>query len=264
MLKVLIVEIIITTITSIHFYGQSYFEKLSNYKKWSIFLGPALYDKAKLEPQYGTYTFKNKPIPSYVVGIEYDFFPAKRWSFISGGFITLEPIYNIDLNIKKEDLYSNYESDITMSDKFYAMYSFSIPFLVRYRTQATDNLFLNLLTGFKAMYFPNGESYMDIIVHNEDDTESKEVFGLRVNSSDNPFYGSLVVGVGSSYILKNTLLSAKLIYVVNFKNLMEGEYLFDNMFVSPRSYGYYKLSGNHLAIWFSIGLRKKQKIKVYN
>jgi hypothetical protein len=53
-------------------------------------------------------------------------------------------------------------------------------------------------------------------------------------------------------------LSANLIYVVNFKNLIEGEYLFDNMFVSSRSYGYYKLSGNYVGILFSVSLFKKE------
>jgi hypothetical protein len=41
---------------------------------------------------------------------------------------------------------------------------------------------------------------------------------------------------------------------MNFQNAMEGEYLFDNMFMSERSRGDYKLSGNYLGLLFSISL----------
>ena len=255
--------LVLTIVNFTKGYGQTTqgFDKLGIYKKWGVVACPVLYNRAVLEPQYGTYTFKNKPIPSYVAGVEYDFFLAKKFSFVTGGLITLEPIYNIRYIIKKEDIYSNFNGD-TDNVKAYAMHSFSIPLYLRYRTQVTDNLFWNFITGFKAMYFPNGEAYMSIIYHNEDDTESREVFGLRVESSEDPFYGSFVVGTGASYTLKRILLSAKLIYVVNFKNLMEGEYLFDNMFVSPRSYGYYKLSGNYVGLLFSVNLPKRKKQKI--
>ena len=84
------------------------------------------------------------------------------------------------------------------------------------------------------------------------------MFGLRVDSPLNWVQGSFVIGSGISYTMKKILLKANLVYVMNFQNLMEGDYLFDNMFVSPRSYGYYKLSGNYLGLLFSASLAKKK------
>jgi len=108
------------------------------------------------------------------------------------------------------------------------------------------------------MFFPPGSASMSVTLHNDDDTESREMFGLRVNGP-NLFQGSFVVGSGISYAIKKLLLKANIIYVMNFQNSVKGEYLFDNMFVSPRSRGYYNLSGNYLGLIFSISLVKKKE-----
>jgi hypothetical protein len=42
--------------------GQGQYQSLSKYHKWGIMVGPVLYNKAKLSPQYGDYTFENKSI----------------------------------------------------------------------------------------------------------------------------------------------------------------------------------------------------------
>ncbi len=49
-----------------------------------IIAGPVLYNKATITPQYGDYTFENKPILGFNAGIEYDFYPDAKWSFITG------------------------------------------------------------------------------------------------------------------------------------------------------------------------------------
>ncbi len=233
---------------------------LKKYRKWGIIAGPIIYNRATLDPQYGDYTFENKPMLGFNAGFEYDFYPDRKWSFITGLIVALEPTYNVRINIKKEDVYSYFEEDVLMlDDKYYAMTSFSVPILLRLNIQINKRVFVNFRTGLKVMYFPAGSASLSWTFHNEDDTESREVFGLRMDSPDNMFQGSYIIGSGISYTAKKVLLKANVIYVMNFQNSMEGEYLFDNLFVSPRSYGYYKLSGNYLGLLFSVSLTKKKE-----
>lgn len=232
---------------------------LKKYRKWGVVVGPVLYNRAELEPQYGDYTFENKPMWGFNAGFEYDFYPARKWSFITGLLVALEPAYSIEYSFKKEDIYPQFTDEWVDSDKMYAMTSFSVPLLVRLNIHAGNKVFVNFRTGFKAMYFPSGSASMSVTFHNEDGTESREMFGLRAESPYNSFQGSFIIGSGISYASKRILLKASMIYVMNFQNEMEGEYLFDNMFVSSRSYGYYKLSGNYLGLLFSVSLAKKKE-----
>jgi len=231
---------------------------LKKYRKWGIIAGPILYNRAKLEPQYGDYTFENKPMLGFNAGFEYDFYPDRKWSFITGLVVALEPAYNVHYSFTKEDIYSIYEDDFEDKDKMYAMTSFSIPLLMRLNIQVKKDAFVNFLSGFKVMFFPPGEAGLSVSFSNEDNSETREVFGLNLHSPDNLFHGSFVIGSGISYATKKILLKANMIYTMNFQNAMEGEYLFDNMFVSPRSRGYYKLSGNYLGLVFTVSLVKKK------
>lgn len=231
---------------------------LKKYSKFGLVAGPVLYNPAKIYPQYGDYTFENKSMWGFNTGFEYDFYPDRRWSFITGFIVALEPVYNVNYRIKIEDIYPHFEEDYVDKANMYAMTSFSAPLLVRLNLQVKDNIFLNFLTGLKVMYFPSGEAELSIVFHNENDTESREVFGLKLHSPDNSFQGSFVVGTGISFAMKKVLLKSNIIYVMNFHNAIEGEYLFDNLLVSPRSRGYYELSGNYLGLLFSVSLAKKK------
>ncbi len=232
---------------------------LKKYRKWGIVVGPIIYNRATLDPQYGDYTFENKPMLGFNAGFEYDFYPDRKWSFITGLIVALEPAYKIVYSFKEEDLYPQFADDLTDKDCMYAMTSFSTPVLLRLNIHVSNKIFINFRTGLKVMFFPPGGASMSVTFHNEDDTESREVFGLRMDSPDNMFQGSYIIGSGISYTAKKVLLKANVIYVMNFQNSMEGEYLFDNLFVSPRSYGYYKLSGNYLGLLFSVSLTKKKE-----
>ena len=73
---------------------------LQKYRKISLMVGPAIYNRAQTYPQYGSYTLTNKPIPGYNAGINYDFQPDKKWSFITGLWFAKEPIYSIHIKIR--------------------------------------------------------------------------------------------------------------------------------------------------------------------
>lgn len=171
--------------------------------------------------------------------------------------LAYEPAYNINYRIKKQDLYPVYTEDATGEAKMYGNPSLSVPLLGRLKIQANDKLFIIITTGFKVMYFPPGEASLTLIFRNEDQSEAKEVFGLRLKSPENSFQGSFVIGSGSSYTLNKILIKTILLYVYNFQNTIEGEYLFGNLATSSPTRGDYELSGNYLGLLFSISIAKK-------
>jgi len=83
----------------------SEYHGLKKYRKWGIIIGPTLYNRATLEPQYGDYTFENKPMLGFNAGFEYDFYPDRKWSFITGLIVAMEPAYKIVYSLNEEDLY---------------------------------------------------------------------------------------------------------------------------------------------------------------
>jgi hypothetical protein len=237
---------------------QKVYNELSKYSKWSIVAGPVLYDKAYLTPQYGEYTFENIPILGFNAGIEYDFYPEKKWAITTGLLVALEPVYSVKYRIYNNDLFPEYIGDLIDRAKMYSIVSFSSPVLLRLNIQSGNRTFNSFLIGFKAMFFPKGEAGFVHAVISEELSERREVFGLKLESPKNNFQGSFVVGTGFSYALEKVLLKANLIYVMNFQHTIYGEYQFANLFTSPDTRGYYDLTGNYLGLLFTVGLKKRQ------
>lgn len=239
--------------------SKTHYPILEKYRKWSIVAGPIIYRPASLTPQYGDYTFQNKPMLGFNAGILYDFHPDKKWSCIIGLGCAKEPVYHVKFTLKKEDIYDHFYEDITDQMKMYSMVSFSSPILLRLNIQLGKKTFLSFLTGLKATLFPHGEAEMTYATVNEDMSEIREVFGLRLESPKNMIQGSFVAGTGFSYAMDKVLLKTNLIYVINFQNTISGEYLVSNLFVSPESRGYYDLSGDYLGLMLSISFKKGKK-----
>ena len=234
------------------------FHQLEKYRKWAFVAGPSLYNRAAISPRYGDYTFTNKPIPSYCFGVMYTFHPEQKWSFSTGLLVNNEPVYRISIKIKKSDLYPHYREDYESEEWMYAIYTFSFPLWLEYNVHLRKKTNLILSTGLKAMFFPYGSADMVTRIFNEEHNESREIFGLKLNSQDFFFYGSYTAGFGVSHMTGWSLLKVNVIYVVNFQNTFEGEYQFANLLSSPDSRGYYKLSGNYIGLLFSVNLKKKE------
>lgn len=211
-LQKIMISILFTYLFVLSSFSQtnSDYSEVRKYRKLGFIIGPILYNRAELDPQYGDYTFENKPIIGFNAGFEYNFNPEKEWSIITGFIVALEPIYKMRVKIKDEDVYSYFEEEVlTLYDKSNAMTSFSVPILLRLNLQIKKRVFLNFRTGLKAMYFPDGSASLSWTFHNEDDTESREVFGLRVDSPNNSFQGSFVIGSDISYTTKKTTTPSK-------------------------------------------------------
>jgi hypothetical protein len=232
---------------------------LSKYRKLSIIGGPALYNKGEISPQFGDYSFENKSIWGFNAGIEYDFYPDRKWSVLTGLLVALENVYKIECTFKKEDLYDNFTEDYISQYKMTAMPSLSAPLLMRLNFQIGSKTFTNLIMGLKVIYFPSGSGELSVVFHNTGDTESDTVFSLYAESPENPFQGSFVIGAGLSFAIDKVLLKTNLIYTMNFQNCMEGYYHYENVSSTYISSGEYKLSGNYLGLWISVTMAKKKK-----
>lgn len=223
------------------------YKELDQYSKFGILIGGTLYDKAKIEREYGELTFKNKPMPSFSFGIEYDLYPKNRWSVITGLSFSLEPLYNIEHYFEAKDIFQTWTNAEEDEASGYSIVTSSIPIILSFKERISKNIFLELITGIKATYYPQG--YAEYTFGCGDDTIFKQVFGLRMeNTNRNNWYGSFIFGAGVNFLTKLSLIKVNLVYNYNFQNPIEGEYLFDNLLVSKRTYGKYYLSGNYLGL----------------
>jgi len=257
---------IILTIVSINEINaqESDFAVFSKYRKISIFIGPKLYSKARTEVAYGNYSFTNKLIPGLDFGFEYDFHPERRWSLTTGLIITKEPIYNFKYQIFQKDLYPQYNEDWVDKAKSYSIYSLSVPILCRYKFRTSSKSFITLSSGLKLMYYPTGGAYFGFEISNEDQTEIKEIFGLKLNTQDYSIYESFVLNPGFIFVKNKFLFKPSIMLVLNLQNIIEGEYQFGNLLSSPPARGKYELSGNYLAMHLAINFKvpKKKWMKV--
>ena len=238
---------------------QKVYSELSKYSKWSLVAGPVIYKKAELTPQYGDLTFENKAMLGFNAGVMYDFYPDRMWSFHTGLIVAKEPIYSVEYEIDKNDLYPSYTENLTGKAKMYSLFTFSSPLIVSLNLKTGRRTFANVSTGLKIMYFPSGEAEYTLAISDEQISDSREIYGLKLESPENSFQGSFVIGTGFSYALQKVLLKANLIYVMNFQNTISGEYQFANLYTSADTRGYYDLSGNYLGLRFSVSLKKSKK-----
>lgn len=238
---------------------QSVYYELSKYSKWSIIAGPVIYNKAKITPQYGDLSFENKSMWGFNAGVIYDFYPDRKWSFQTGLLVAKEPICSVEYEIDKNDLYPSYTESLIGEAKMYSQYTFSSPLIINLHFKTGRKTFANLSTGLKIMYFPSGGAEYTLAISDEQLSDYREIFGLKLESPENSFQGSFVIGTGFSYALEKVLLKANLLYVINFHNTITGEYQFANLFTSGDTRGYYYLSGNYLGLQFSVSLIKRQR-----
>lgn len=260
------VGIILTIVSICKAKGQknSDFDILSKYRKLSLFIGPKIYSKAKTYASYGDYKFTNKLIPGIDFGFEYDFHPERKWSITTGLIITNEPVYNMNYHILQQDLYSHFYEDITDKAKEYSIYSFSVPILYRYCFQTSNVSFITLSSGIKLMYYPTGRTLFLLQISNEDMTEMREIFGLKLETQDYSIYESFVLNPGFIFVKNKLLIKPSIMLVINFQNIIHGEYKYDNLLSSPPAGGKYELSGNYLAFHLAIDFKvpKKKWLKV--
>jgi hypothetical protein len=243
------------------------YESLAKFRKWTFVAGPRLYFKARTEAYYGDYTFKNKLIPGYQFGVEYEFRPAHKWSIVTGLLITKEPVYSIEYRILQKDLFSHYTEDFVDKFRSYAISTFSFPLLYRVNLMTGNNSFISIASGIKFMYFPSGDSYFGLEINDDSMTRTIEIFGLNLHSQNYSIYESFVLTTGFTFVGSKYLFKPSISTVINFQPTIIGEYQYGNLLSSPPAKGSYKLSGNYVSLNLGITLRYTRhllfKVKIH-
>lgn len=90
------------------FKQETLYPEFKKFATWGISLNGVMYDKAKSESYYGTYTMQNHPITSYALGFVKLIHPEHKFSFKTGFQITVTPLTNYSAHLKKEDVYPEY------------------------------------------------------------------------------------------------------------------------------------------------------------
>ena len=251
----LLLLVMLTATTSILFAQDApKYAKLKQYRKWGITAGASLYDKAKIKPQYGNYTFENLHSVGWLVGFEYDFHPEKEWSFQTGMLLTREPAFKIHLKIPEEELFISGRDAISDKIGSKGAYSLSIPFLVSLKKQLGNKIYGQLIGGLRVLYYRTGSVSASYLFSNNE--ESRQLFGMRLTTQEFKYYGGCELGVGIYWSAHKFLLKTNIIYTMNFQPIMIGEYKYGNLVNEEPSGGDYTLSGNYFALMFTIHFNK--------
>lgn len=237
--------------------GDKY-QVLNQYHRFGITVGPTLYNKGAIKPQFGNYTFDNFNTVSFNAGFEYDFRPTKVWSVQTGVFIGHEPAYNISVKIPIEEFSLVNREDFVMKWKRFGQYSVSVPITFSIKKRIAHRLYGQLKTGFRMMSYQQGSASTSIAIESDDQTEMSQVFGLRMSTPETSIYGSYILGGGVHWASKWFLLKTDIVYTMNFKSILEGEYRFGNLLESEPSGGLYEMSGNYFALMFTVHFNRSK------
>lgn len=230
------------------------FEKLGDYRKFSLMIGPVFYHAAESRITSGTMTPDNIPICGISGGFEVDIRPEKQWSFVTGLVFAKEPSYNIQMDIKKE-VSPQITSDFSFKMREVLTPTLSIPLLISYKLPLNKSQYLEFRTGGKVKYFKPTWVQAEYIDSN---LIPLKIFDLEIESADKFYHGSFLFGVGIIRKFNSFLIKTNLLYTVNFQDTFRGEYAFTNLSISGSSSGTYALSGNNLSLMFSIAFKKPE------
>ncbi|NEN23825.1 hypothetical protein G3O08_09960 [Cryomorpha ignava] len=238
------------------------FEKLGDYRKFSLMIGPTLYHSAESRITSGTMAPENLPIWGISGGFEVDIRPERQWSFVTGMIFAKEPSYHIRLNIKQEDIPSR-TSDLIDKARDSYVPTLSLPLLITYKLPLSESQFLEFRTGGKVKIFPSADILYSL-TYQDDMSGTRELFRLTMENTEKFYFGSFLFGAGITTLFNSFLIKTNLLYTLNFQDTYRGEYAFANLSVSGSSTGTYALSGNNVSLMFSIAFKKPEnRIKDY-
>lgn len=225
--------------------------------KLQLTVQPILYNKGIVERQMGDYELKSKSTLSGNVGLLYRFHETGNWNFQSGIIVGLQPVYNVELSLKDEDII--FEEGISFSHKAYSVntFNYTIPIYAEYTNRLSSRLYFSVMGGFKATLLGSNLSLLGVSVLDENEEDVVQVFGLVADTASKyGIYPQLELNTGLYYRGIKRFYKISLIYNKSLMNTYEGYYKFDNLIESPRTTGNYKLNGDYFGISISTALRR--------
>ena len=226
------------------------------YGKWAVTLKPLLYQKARINRDYGTKTLKSKSLYSANIGLEYIFTPTNTFSLRTGLNVGFEPGYHISYYMADMDIYPQYKGRHS-TFYGYTIESLSVPIMIEYKRRVGRNVFFNFSPGLRIMYYPPGGTVFSVTYHSKDRKNTRTVFDMSLLSPDVDFHYSVALSSGLYFLFEKLLLKVNLVYNNKFRYQLRGRYRFANMFVTPPSGGSYELSGDYIGLDLSFRLKKQ-------
>lgn len=235
------------------------FKIFENYRNYGFEVSFVRFNSASTTINQGDYILNNYSDTNFNYSIKRYFKKENEWSYFTGLSYNKTPDLNFDFTFKEEDIQGiddPYMSYFAPKDVYKY---FSTMIGVENKLQLAKNIFFNANFSLNLSYVQNGHESYIIAISDEDEEITREVFGILISTQDNEIQGSAKVSAGVYIPLKFFMLQANICYNKNFQNIFEGVYVFDNLLVSERTKGDYKVSGDYLGISLSIFLKKHKK-----
>lgn len=258
-----LLALFIFSFSTISAQNKNIYPAFKKYMSWGLYVSPQIYKKAETTQKQGTLNIENLPMQTWGFGFTKLIHPENKFAFKTGFYIQVTPLYNYNINIKKEDLFGAYtKEDFThkMNASFYRPI-ITIPAFVQFKKQMAEKIYFNLETGFQFLIMQKGSFETSLLLTDPEISESREVFGMygENQGADDFFpYPNFIISPGFYFTLNKMLIQTNFVYQKSLITLYKGEYLFDNLTESPRSRGDYKLSGDYIGLSFNIHVLKKE------
>lgn len=188
-------------------------------------------------------------LPNYglQIGFEFDFWPAKRWSIISGFMLFRQPVHHSRFEFSAEELGPQEEEELIARERGTFPTSFKIPLNLRYQSKIGENSYLDFRVGTFFQWLPEANYEFDFI-SGPPEGPSRKLFQLQAGSRER--YGQVGFTLSNGIILIKENHLMKLLAGFHFfgRDIFEGEYAFVN--IPQSSSGTYRMSGNHFSLTF--------------
>ncbi len=245
-------------------YSQnSNFKIFENYRDYGFGVSFAQFKKASITINQGNYILNNYADTNFNYSIKKYFKKENEWSYFTGLSYNKTPAFNFDFTFKEEDIQGVDDPYIGFFGPKEVYKYFSTMIGVENKLQLTKNIFFNANLSLNLSYIQNGSESLILSISDESEEiiRDVEVFGVLVDTQDNEIQGSAKISAGVYIPLKFFMLQANICYNKNFQNIFKGVYVFDNLLVSERTKGDYKVSGNYLGISISVFFKRSEKNK---
>jgi hypothetical protein len=234
------------------------FNIFDKYRNYGFSVAPVFFRKASIDRKYGNMILNTNPTFNLTYNIKKYFRKEKEWSYFAGIKLNVISSANNDFILKAYDI--PFDEDYYYEDSQIEHHHYLSGLLgVENKMQISNNLFFNANVSVNVSYLQNGGIYSSVTIADEETQIYRENFALRSYTQDNEIQGSATISAGLYFPLKYFLLQTNVVYNKNFQNILEGEYLFGNLFVSESTRGDYKLSGDYLGLSFTVFLKKSKK-----
>lgn len=259
----ILVAILLIFVTKQKTYAQNSknkFPEFLEYKSWGYTVNPVLYKAPQYIKTTGNVPVQGNAIPSVNFGFDKIIHPDNELSFRYGIHLNLLPLYSVNYNLPDND-FPGSVSNSDFNQKGYGHLVFSVPLEVELKKQMGARLYFSARAGINIMVLSQGSVEVGSSVFVDSTNEIREVFELRSITRKFPLYPNIKISPGFYYMTEPILYQISLIYQKAIPNYFTGEYLFDNLDVSRRTEGDYKLSGDHIGLGVTLFFKKRKPRK---